>query len=363
MQKPPEGGEFTADVLSYANYYAYGSLQPKRYYPGSPGDESSRGFQGQERDDEIYGNGNAYTAEYWEYDSRLGRRWNVDPVVYAFQSPYATFNNNPIYFNDPTGLEGEGGGSKRPKKPKGPKKGDTRTTEQWEDSDGQNWVKEETYVGKKKGWVTSYLGVRHELPEVEITAKRGRNYSSRKGVSGITISEIKEKWNNFKSWWNNSERYFNATVEVTYGMQAGVDIKALGAKVAVFGNAGSYTPFKASAEQRGSDENHWDVDLDYILDDNEVTVSEGFSVGAIGGYAYKKEYQSTWKGANKGDITKIVKSKTINIAVLNATREVHKSTPASKKEVTKHKGNITLGLKVAALIGLEVSVEAGVKDK
>lgn len=33
-------------------------------------------FNGQERDDEIAGQGNIMTAEYWEYDARLGRRWN-----------------------------------------------------------------------------------------------------------------------------------------------------------------------------------------------------------------------------------------------------------------------------------------------
>lgn len=60
---------------------------------------------GSEKDDEIFIG--AYTAEYWEYDSRLGRRWNVDPLTYAWQSSYATFNNNPIYFVDPLGLEGE----------------------------------------------------------------------------------------------------------------------------------------------------------------------------------------------------------------------------------------------------------------
>ena len=37
------------------------------------------GFQNQEKDDEIKGEGISYTAEYWEYDSRLGRRWNLDP--------------------------------------------------------------------------------------------------------------------------------------------------------------------------------------------------------------------------------------------------------------------------------------------
>jgi hypothetical protein len=35
-------------------------------------------FNGQEKDDEVSGAGNTMTAEFWEYDTRLGRRWNVD---------------------------------------------------------------------------------------------------------------------------------------------------------------------------------------------------------------------------------------------------------------------------------------------
>jgi len=61
------------------------------------------GFQGQEKDDEVSGSGNSYTAEFWQYDSRLGRRWNVDPVVQFQISSYATFNNNSIYFVDSDG--------------------------------------------------------------------------------------------------------------------------------------------------------------------------------------------------------------------------------------------------------------------
>ena len=63
------------------------------------------GFNSQEKDDEIYGTGNSYTAEYWQYDARLGRRWNLDPVVKPYESPYATFANNPIWFIDPLGLD------------------------------------------------------------------------------------------------------------------------------------------------------------------------------------------------------------------------------------------------------------------
>ena len=63
------------------------------------------GYGGQEADNEIYGQGNAYTAEYWEYDPRIGRRWNVDPLASEFPhiSPYVAFNNNLLRFTDPTG--------------------------------------------------------------------------------------------------------------------------------------------------------------------------------------------------------------------------------------------------------------------
>lgn len=36
------------------------------------------GFNAQERDDEINGAGNSYTAMFWQFDSRLARIWNFD---------------------------------------------------------------------------------------------------------------------------------------------------------------------------------------------------------------------------------------------------------------------------------------------
>lgn len=63
------------------------------------------GFQGQEDDPEIKGKGNSYTAEFWQYDSRLGRRWNTDPVVKEYESPFACFGNNPILYIDPNGAD------------------------------------------------------------------------------------------------------------------------------------------------------------------------------------------------------------------------------------------------------------------
>ena len=59
------------------------------------------GFNSQEKDNEISGgDGNDYTATFWEYDPRLGRRWNIDPKPDPWQSPYVVFADNPIRYTD-----------------------------------------------------------------------------------------------------------------------------------------------------------------------------------------------------------------------------------------------------------------------
>ena len=96
-------GNFRADSVSYMDYNPFGMLLPGRNYNSN---SYKFGFNGQEKDDEITGQtGSHLTAEYWEYDSRLCRRWNIDPIVKPHESPYATFANNPIWFIDPFGLD------------------------------------------------------------------------------------------------------------------------------------------------------------------------------------------------------------------------------------------------------------------
>ncbi|GAA4462072.1 hypothetical protein GCM10023093_07930 [Nemorincola caseinilytica] len=62
------------------------------------------GYNGQMKENEVAGVGNHYSALYWEYDPRIGRRWNKDdwngnPSI----STYSTFSGNPISRNDPLG--------------------------------------------------------------------------------------------------------------------------------------------------------------------------------------------------------------------------------------------------------------------
>ncbi len=82
------------------DYYSFGSPMPGRQF-NSP--NYRYGFNGQEKDDEVSGNGNSYTAEFWQYDSRLGRRWNLDPKPMMPMSDYTCFMNNPIMFSDALG--------------------------------------------------------------------------------------------------------------------------------------------------------------------------------------------------------------------------------------------------------------------
>jgi RHS repeat-associated protein len=65
------------------------------------------GFQGQEKDDEVKGNGNHINFKYRGYDPRVGRFWSIDPLArkYPFYSPYAFSGNRVIDRVELEGLE------------------------------------------------------------------------------------------------------------------------------------------------------------------------------------------------------------------------------------------------------------------
>jgi len=91
----------TSNILTIkSDYYPFGSLKPSRNASAS---NYRFGFNGQEGTDELSGVGNHTTATFWEYDTRLGRRWNLDPVDQISISNYAVFKNNPIIYTDPDG--------------------------------------------------------------------------------------------------------------------------------------------------------------------------------------------------------------------------------------------------------------------
>ena len=99
---------YNANTISAQDYYPFGMVEPGRSY-SLAGDSSYRfGMNGMMKDNDIYGQNNTYTAMNWEYDPRIVHRWNIDPETKTMpnQSPYATFNGNPILYSDPTGASG-----------------------------------------------------------------------------------------------------------------------------------------------------------------------------------------------------------------------------------------------------------------
>ncbi|MCB0539809.1 MAG: DUF4329 domain-containing protein [Bacteroidetes bacterium] len=85
------------------DYYPFGMIMLGRVW--SSGSSHRYGFQNQERDDEIKGEGNSINYKYRIHDPRLGRFLSIDPKFkeYPFYSPYAFSGNRVI---DAIELEG-----------------------------------------------------------------------------------------------------------------------------------------------------------------------------------------------------------------------------------------------------------------
>jgi RHS repeat-associated protein len=92
---------YTAEIVKSTEYSCYGVELSGWGYVSV--DSYRYGFNGQEKEKEITGSETHTSAEFWMYDSRLGRRWQLDPVVQTFISDYACFGNNPIKMNDVLG--------------------------------------------------------------------------------------------------------------------------------------------------------------------------------------------------------------------------------------------------------------------
>ncbi|WP_346432374.1 RHS repeat-associated core domain-containing protein [Flavobacterium lipolyticum] len=65
------------------------------------------GFQGQEKDDELKGEGNSLNYTFRMHDPRVGRFFTIDPLThkYPFYSPYHFSSNSPIMSVELEGLE------------------------------------------------------------------------------------------------------------------------------------------------------------------------------------------------------------------------------------------------------------------
>jgi RHS repeat-associated protein len=91
-------------IRNISDYSAFGVLLPERTVEGA---FYRSGFQGQERDDEVKGEGNSVNYSYRMHDPRVGRFFAVDPLApkYPHNSPYAFSENVVIHMIELEGLE------------------------------------------------------------------------------------------------------------------------------------------------------------------------------------------------------------------------------------------------------------------
>jgi len=99
---PDEVDYYTADVISYSDYYPFGMMLPGR---NGSAEDYRYGFSGMEKDNEISGEGNSYNFEARFYNPRVGRMLSADPAERnnPSQSTFVYAGNNPVFFKDNDG--------------------------------------------------------------------------------------------------------------------------------------------------------------------------------------------------------------------------------------------------------------------
>ena len=90
---------YKPQFLDFNYLYPYGSIMPGNYTDSG----YAFGFNTQLKVDEISGKSKHYTAEFWEYNPRIVKRWNLDPKSHPSFSPYDINRGNPVWFSDSKG--------------------------------------------------------------------------------------------------------------------------------------------------------------------------------------------------------------------------------------------------------------------
>ena len=86
-----------AVIIALTDYHEFGMAMRLRSFANY-----RYGYQGSEKESGVAG---MYTTDFRMLDVRIGKWFIPDPVTHFSMSPYASMDNNPIYYNDQFGLE------------------------------------------------------------------------------------------------------------------------------------------------------------------------------------------------------------------------------------------------------------------
>ncbi len=93
----------TNEIIEENNYYPFG-LKHKGYNNVINGQEDKyHTYNGKEWNESL--TLNIYEMDWRQYAPAIGRFMSIDPITHWEKSPYSAFENNPIYFSDPSGAD------------------------------------------------------------------------------------------------------------------------------------------------------------------------------------------------------------------------------------------------------------------
>ncbi|MCX2682161.1 hypothetical protein OOZ15_19625 [Galbibacter sp. EGI 63066] len=107
MDANNNGSVTTDEVIEESNYYPFG-LQHKGYGPGisSLGNDVAQRwkYNGIELEESL--DLDLYEMDFRQYDPAIGRFTSIDPITHYSMGTYTAFDNNPVFWSDPSGANG-----------------------------------------------------------------------------------------------------------------------------------------------------------------------------------------------------------------------------------------------------------------
>ncbi|MBI1268257.1 MAG: hypothetical protein GC193_12600 [Cryomorphaceae bacterium] len=177
---------YTTRINTLTDYYPFGMMMSGRSF-----DEAGYGygFQGQETDDEIKGEGNSINYKYRMHDARIGRFFAVDPLAASFpwNSSYAFSENRVVDAVELEGLEQVSFHQKSWTDSDGNRQ--SSTTERGTNHEGQG---NEGFYGSQI--ITNDDGTTFSagsyFPPVEISIEKDQNLITQNGINNEVLNAI-----------------------------------------------------------------------------------------------------------------------------------------------------------------------------
>jgi RHS repeat-associated protein len=242
------------------------------------------GFNGLEKDNEV--GADIYTAEFWEYDSKIGRRWNIDPMTYAYKSLYSCFDGNPIYFADPSGADDESGGG-----------GEASSGANTSSGGGLGSGGLPTPTPQSSGPTTRSPGT--TAPSTGTSDNSGGSSIGHLIWDALKLSvrnilgKVEQIPANINKWFKNPDKTFKIESDLDIGIAEGANSKVGSLSYGTHYSLINLNIAKATIEQECNDDNPVKYNFDFIGENSVMHVSQDITYGnLLNGVSYTHSFDA-----------------------------------------------------------------------